>query len=629
MPTANEAFSLTPAPTPELRKLLDSLAKEDIFGGLLERTGEITRLATEGEDVKLDWVDGIEKALNHPEWLAAVENEAAELLRRGIRHFIWAGMGGSVQTIYALKNLGLLDGEGISIHPLDSTDPATLNRILREIVDLESVDPATPEGLGSLLETTMMIGVSMGMTSEEPITHLEWFDGLLNRHEIAEPSQHLSVMTLPDSYLDQFARPRGSKMVPIQLDGENHTGGRFSSPTTRVFLRPLALMSVARVLAEDPDAAFEGRVIRPVLEKIREYHGLSHEQDQESRQAAVHSDPFIQLAVEIYRHGRAGRNKVALVTGEEWKGVEGWIEQLVEESLGKEGKGFLIFYGEDAALEDYRSDVVFVAINDAALPASDAALAEAGHPVLRLSVPPKDFATVGGMFIGWQRLVAAYGLLVGTVYSGQPAVEAYKRYSRDLRLADGPVPWPEDTPHQARYGCWTLYYNSIVGLGLLEMGSADRSGDAAEVYARIVKTAFQGFRSKGLTLYLDLTFNGEISPEVRGVLEAARNGVANRALRVRAKIRSGPADYHSTEQSETDGPPEVVSLRLAARSHEAPIAGEYSDKFLLAQARGTWQAMEDADRWILLMTTPELDEAAIGDLRGFFEKVRSQLELDQ
>jgi len=434
---------------------------------------------------------------------------------------------------------------------------------------------------------------------------------------------------LPDSYLDQFARPRGSAMVPIQLDGENHTGGRFSSPTTRVFLRPLALMSVARVLAENPDAAFEGGVIRPVLEKIQEYHGLSHEQAPEASQDAVPNDPFIQLAVEIYRHGRAGRNKVALIAGEEWKGVEGWIEQLVEESLGKEGKGFMIFYGENAVIEDYRPDVVFVAINDATLPTSRAALADAGHPVLRLSVPPKDFATVGGIFTGWQRLVAAYGLLAGTVYSGQPAVEAYKKYSRDLRLADGPVPWPEDTPHQAQFGSWTLYYSSIVGLGLLDTESVDLSGNAAEEYARIVKSAFQGFRSEGLALYLDFTFNGEIGPEVRDVLEAARNGVANRSLQVRAKIRSGPADYHSTEQSETDGPPEVVSLRLAALSHEAPIAGEYSDKFLLAQARGTWQAMEDAGRWILLMTTPELDETALSDLSGFFEKVQSQLALDQ
>ena len=41
-------------------------------------------------------------------------------------------------------------------------------------------------------------------------------------------------MTLPGSYLDQFARARGSRTAPIQLDGENHTPGRMSAPATRV-----------------------------------------------------------------------------------------------------------------------------------------------------------------------------------------------------------------------------------------------------------------------------------------------------------------------------------------------------------------------------------------------------------
>jgi glucose-6-phosphate isomerase len=534
-------------------------------------------------------------------------------------------MGGSVQTLYALRNLGLLDGAGISVHPLDSTDPGTLNRILREIASFEGIDLAAADGVRKVLEPTMMIGVSMGMTSEEPITHLEWFDGLLRQYQVGDPSQHISVMTLPNSYLDQFARPRGCRMVPIQPDGENHTGGRFSSPTTRVFLRPLALMGVAKALAHNELAAFDGSLVRPVLERIQAFHGLGHCQDRTARLAAVAADPFVRLAATIYRHGRAGRNKVVLATSEEWKGVECWIEQLVEESLGKGGKGFLIFYGERARPEDYRSDVIFLALNDAALPAPDEILRKAGHPVLRLTVPAKDFASVGALFAGWQRLVAAYGLLAGTTYSGQPAVEAYKKYSRDLRIAEGPVPWPEDTAVQAGFGVWTLYYNSVVKLGLIDQASLGDCEDAAEAYAAVVREAFRRFRAKGFTPYLDFTFNGEITPEVRGVLEAARSRIAHEKLHVRAKIRSGPADYHSTEQSETDGPPELVSLRLAALSHEPPLAGAYSDKFLLAQARGTWQAMEDAGRWVLVMTTPRLDPTALRDLNGFFEKACQQL----
>ena len=624
MPTDTHAFKLTTPPSPEVLKAVAGLAEQDLFGQLLERKGRAAELGTEGDDTKLDWIDGIEKALNKPEWMAAVENEAAELLRLGIRRFIWAGMGGSVQTIYALRNLGLLDGAGISIYPLDSTDPATLNRIVRDIASLEGVDPAEGDGMKAILEATMMMGVSMGMTSEEPITHLEWFDGLLNQYEIADPSQHISVMTLPDSYLDQFARPRGCRMAPIQLDGENHTGGRFSAPATRVFLRPVALMVAAAQLAGEADASLDGALLRQVLQGIQELHGLDHLQDEEARKAAVKADPFVQLAAAIHLHGESGRNKVVLVVPDEWRGVEPWIEQLVEESLGKGGRGFMIFYADQAPVDQFQPDTIFVAFNDARLPAAAPALAEAGHPWYRLAVPPKCFATAGGLFLGWQRLVAAYGLLDGITYAGQPAVEAYKKYARDLRLAEGPVTWPEDTAFQAGFRGWTLYFDSPVKKGLLGEDAVRSEDDAAGAYAAILREAFGQFAAQGRVPYLDFTFNGELPPDILGVLRDAREELAATALKVRCKIRSGPADYHSTEQSETDGPPEVISLRIVALTHEAPVAGEYSDKFLLAQARGTWQAMEDAGRWILMMTAPRLDEAALGELRSFFRKTIQQ-----
>jgi len=75
---------------------------------------------------------------------------------------------------------------------------------------------------------------------------LQWFDGLLQEYAIPQPEQHLQVMTLPDSYLDRFARERQARMVPIQLDGESHTPGRMSAPATRVFLRPVALALAGR-----------------------------------------------------------------------------------------------------------------------------------------------------------------------------------------------------------------------------------------------------------------------------------------------------------------------------------------------------------------------------------------------
>ncbi len=80
----------------------------------------------------------------------------------------------------------------------------------------------------------------MGMTSEEPITHLEWFTDLLKQAGL-RPAEHLLVMTLPGSYLDRFAHEQQAPSRPLQPDGGTGTGGRMSAPATRVFLLPAAL----------------------------------------------------------------------------------------------------------------------------------------------------------------------------------------------------------------------------------------------------------------------------------------------------------------------------------------------------------------------------------------------------
>ena len=67
-----------------------------------------------------------------------------------------------------------------------------------------------PAFLRALLHDVMMVGVAMGMTSEEPITHLDLVHRSVGTGRIT-PAEHLLVMTLPGSYLDSS---RGSIMRP-------------------------------------------------------------------------------------------------------------------------------------------------------------------------------------------------------------------------------------------------------------------------------------------------------------------------------------------------------------------------------------------------------------------------------
>src|SRR6266516_5970588 len=117
---------------------LQKLIEEDAIGQLHRRDGLMATLGSEDGALKLDWVEGVARLLADPKMLEEVEAEAKDIWQRGIRHIIWAGMGGSVLTVRVLCDLGFFSGQdssissqqiqkSISIYPLTSTDPAALN----------------------------------------------------------------------------------------------------------------------------------------------------------------------------------------------------------------------------------------------------------------------------------------------------------------------------------------------------------------------------------------------------------------------------------------------------------------------------------------------------------------------
>jgi glucose-6-phosphate isomerase len=545
------------ADAPGLDAALRRLRDEDALGQLLERRGWIAELATEAGDVKLDWVDGVARALDDPAALTGVEKLAASLAASA-DHVVWSGMGGSVGTVHALKGAGLLDGSVAAIHPLDSTDPGALNRVLAAI----SGD----------LDRTVMVGVSMGMTSEEPVTHLEWFDGLLRERAVAQPERHVTAMTLPGSSLDQFATARGMRRVDLQLDGGSHTPGRMSAPATRVFLLPAAL-------------ALGGAGLRGVLERCQAEACLSRGLEAAGRDALAARDPFVRLAAWLDAQLAAGRDMLLLDLPARWRALGPWVEQVVEESLGKGGRGLLVFPGQDlAAAAGWPDRHAVLRVDEGGGTPLDPARPSATLRLDGTADLPGRLAVAARFFLGWDLAVALLGSLLGITFAGQPAVEAYKRHARELRLAEGPLPEPAP-----------------------DLAIPDGPGDAAGVLAGALRSALEGDR----LAYLDLTINADPDEPAWGPVRAEALRLGNRVLRRPVKLRWGPRDYHSTEQSETDGPPGVLSLRVLVRRTEAVAAGDYSSRFLHAQALGTVRAMREAGRPPLLAALETPGDAAL------------------
>jgi glucose-6-phosphate isomerase len=579
--------------SPSLQRLID----EDAVGQLRRRTGLMAELGSENGEMKLDWVEGVERLLANPDALAAVEAEARDLWQRGIRHIIWAGMGGSVMAVRVLTDLGFCDGseEGhFAVYPLDSTDPAALNAIVRRIAEAKKRALPAEAGavnadlLRALFGDVLMVGVTMGMTSEEPITHLAWFTDLLQQAGL-RPAEHLLVMTLPGSYLDAFAHEYEVPTRPLQLDGGTGTGGRMSAPTTRVFLLPAALYLTR--LTDEPGQ------LRDVLSRAwKEYNlDLSASQPEDSspvRLAATLADFSVQGVVRLF-----------LYFPGDWFRLIPWIEQLMEESLGKGGKGIVVFEGQSLAIKTpgYNpGGIVPVQITSG----------------LGDQSPQSRLVGIAAAFLDWQLIMALYGYLNRIPFAGQPAVENYKARARVLRTQDNPLDVLRDWSAVTSSGPIMLFAPSPV----------ETQATPARVFARTLREAVTSPEKAGRIGYLDLTINGEAAPVVRSMLEDRLHEISNGVLGVPLKLRRAPAAYHSTEQSEMDGPANLVSLRLLARRHEPSLVGSYNDTFLCAQAISTWQAMiEQGRNCFLLVFDGAFDENALPALEEFFVEVEQAL----
>src|SRR5207247_4818477 len=167
----------------------------------------------------------------------------------------------------------------------------------RNLVLPRGEELSNPTFLRTLLSNVMMVGVAMGMTSEEPITHLEWFTDLL-KHAALRPAEHLLVMTLPGSYLDRFAHEQQAPSRPLQPDGGTGTGGRMSAPATRVFLLPAALYLTH--LSGGPGQ------LRSVLQHAWDEYNL----ELATSHPAEH--PFVQLAAALSAASRDGACRLLL-----------------------------------------------------------------------------------------------------------------------------------------------------------------------------------------------------------------------------------------------------------------------------------------------------------------------------
>jgi glucose-6-phosphate isomerase/transaldolase/glucose-6-phosphate isomerase len=386
-------------------------------------------------------------------------------IREKYKYIIFCGMGGSGLSVEVVKDTFGEPGEG-KIYSLRTTDPAVIKDILDEITKREG-------SLKSALEKTLVIPISKSGKTQETVSHKEYFEGLF-KEEGLDIKDHMWVITDKGSPMDTGRYVQRA----IQLNGKGDIGGRFTSPTTRIFLLPLAIVA--------PERAENVLKIAEEMNDVRD----------------INRDSFIVLGAYLYyMAAQQGKDKLTFIVPDELKALPMWAEQLFEESLGKDGKGVTVFYGEDISEDALKpadeNDRVFLRVNVGGKKTNDRLwnyLREKGYPVFEINADSVD--SIGGIMLGLQRAVATIGYLWDICFVDQPAVEGYKEATREVMatLKEGEeVKVPSDWAY-ASSGKLKIYYDRLIAAGAVTKEDIEKEvamlgstmNDGVAVYAAIL-----------------------------------------------------------------------------------------------------------------------------------------------
>ncbi|MBA2636779.1 MAG: hypothetical protein H0U79_00905, partial [Solirubrobacterales bacterium] len=412
-----------------------------------------------------------------------LEAFAQDVIADGLTDAVLLGMGGSSLAPEVLRrSFGTHEGR-LRLHVLDSTDPEAV-RATERAVDLE--------------RTLFLVASKSGGTLET-MSHFRHFWAKVGRGD------RFAAITDPGSSLAELAAREGFRRVFLN---DPNIGGRYSA-LSFFGLVPAALIGA------DLDALLDGA--ETAATACTAYDSSA-------------SNPGLWLGATLAALAQQGRDKLTFVVSRRIGSFGLWAEQLVAESLGKQGRGILPVADEPlAGPEAYGTDRVFCHLRDAGDPEEEvdtlvAALAGAGHPTVTLAVHgPAD---LGRVFFFAEFATAVAGWALGVNPFDQPNVQEAK----DATAA------------------------------VLEAGGNDADGDADDDALRAL------LRSATPPAYVAIMGYLAPSEAVDGAIAGLRSAIRD-TTRATTTFGYGPRFLHSTGQLHKGGPPTGRFLQLV---HDGP-----------------------------------------------------------
>ncbi len=559
------SFELRPG-SAEMKKAFEDEMEAWRAGGLVRRlwAGDKSLWTGTDEDKWVGWLRVVDQELAD---LDQLRGFATAVKSAGFTNVVLLGMGGSS---LGPEVLGETFNEQFAMgwprfHMLDSTDPMQIKAIEHAI---------------DLPKTMFIVSSKSGSTLEPNIFLAYFFDRVRAVVGARDVGAHFAAVTDPGSPLERKAQQLQFAHI---FHGVPSIGGRYS------VLSKFGLVPAASI-------------------------GLNYERLLTTAQPMMRScgpdvppeeNPGVQLGVAMgVAATRFGRDKVTIIASPRIADLGAWLEQLLAESTGKQGRGLIPIAGEPLTTpEHYGNDRFFAYLELAGhLDPSERraldALEQAGHPVVRISL--RDTWHISQEFFRWEIATAVAGSIIGIDPFDQPDVEASKDKARALTDEyEKSHTLPKEEPVFRENGL-ALYadphnagelgqHNTLAGYLRSHLGRVHAGGKGGDYVALLAYIQRDATHSQALT--------------------TMRTHIRDRT-RAATCLGFGPRFQHSTGQAYKGGPNSGVFLQITCDDPADIDVPGHSYSFGVvkaAQAQGDLDVLVERGRRALRVHLRDVD----------------------
>lgn len=488
----------------------------------------------------LGWLTVAREMKTHALGLTSFGDE----VRQRFSHVVVLGMGGSSLCAEVVRTAFPKQQGWPELHVLDSTVPATVARLEAKLD----------------LDRTLFIVASKSGTTTEPQLFYRYFFGKMKERAGDRAGEHFIAITDPGTQLESEAK--GDQFRRIFTNPAD-IGGRYSA-LSLFGLVPAACIGVD--IAKYLERAEEGMSVCSQVLPARRNRGA-------------------RLGAILGAGAAAGRDKLTVLTDETFSALGLWIEQLVAESTGKEGKGILPIAQEPVVSSgDYSDDRIFAVIRrsgDSSMQKTIDDLVAAGHPLVEHQL--RDAYDLAGEFFLWEFATAVAGAFLGINPFDQPNVQeakditkkALEQYRSERKLTEQKVIAEED------------------GMRIHSAGSSD-ARSVSDAVRELLSSVRPGDYVALMQYFDETSERNALLSQIRRELMLSTGAATTSGY--------GPRFLHSTGQLHKGGAGNGVFVQLTADDdQELPIEGEPFSFSVVksAQALGDFQALANKQRRLM------------------------------